>query len=154
MHKHTAAQRKDVLRDIISQHGVGDQHHLQMELARRGIDTTQATVSRDLHDMGYVKIPLGSGTYRYEFLDRAAHGPLWTRLKIMFKNFVTEIKSSGNIVLVKTAPGNANGVASLIDGIKHPQIIGTVAGDDTILVVIDAPRHRSNVEKSFRELLA
>jgi transcriptional regulator of arginine metabolism len=154
MNKYTTRQRRDILKEIIGQHGVGDQHHLQMELARRGIDTTQATVSRDLRDMGYVKIRLESGAYRYEMLDRTPQGALQTRLKIMFKNFVTEVAGSGNLVLIKTAPGNANGVASLIDGMKHPRILGTVSGDDTVLVVVGSPRHRASVERAFRELLA
>ncbi len=153
MNNYTTKQRRHVLREIVGKQGVGDQHHLQMELARRGIDTTQATVSRDLRDMGYVKIRLESGAYRYERLDRTPQGALQVRLKIMFKNFVTEIAGSGNLVLVKTAPGNANGVASLIDGLKHPRILGTVSGDDTILVVVGSPRDRAGVEKAFRDML-
>jgi len=153
MHKYTSRQRKDILREIIGQQGVGDQHHLQMELARRGIDTTQATVSRDLQDMGFVKIRLETGAYRYELLDRAPQGALQTRLRIMFRNFVTDVVGSGNLVLIKTAPGNANGVASLVDGMKDARILGTVSGDDTIIVVVDAPGHRASVEKTFRELL-
>jgi transcriptional regulator of arginine metabolism len=153
MKVYTSRQRKAALREIIGRQGIGDQHHLQMELARRGIDTTQATVSRDLRDMGYVKIRLESGAYRYELLDRNPRGALQSRLRIMFKNFVTDVCGSGNLVLVKTAPGNANGVASLIDGLKHPRILGTVSGDDTIIVVVVGPRDRAGVEREFRELL-
>jgi transcriptional regulator of arginine metabolism len=58
MHKHTKRGRQRVLREIISQRGVGDQHHLQSELARRGVDITQATISRDLQEMGYIKTRL------------------------------------------------------------------------------------------------
>jgi transcriptional regulator of arginine metabolism len=71
----------------------------------------------------------------------------------MFKNFVTDVKRTGNLVLIKTSPGNANGVASLIDGLTQKEILGTVAGDDTILIVVDQKEHGRQVEMGFRELL-
>ena len=153
MTKDTKEQRRHILREIIDRQGIGDQHHLQTELARRGIDTTQATISRDLRDLGYVKVRLDSGAYRYDLFDRASEGSLRTRLKILFQNFVTDVKGTGNLVIVKTSPGNANGVASLIDGLQRPEILGTVAGDDTILIVVDTEDRRESAERSFRELL-
>ncbi len=132
---------------------MGDQHHVQEELARRGIDITQATVSRDLREMGFVKTRLGNGTYRYELFEKPSENSLWSRLQIMFKNFVTDVIGTENLVLVKTSPGNANGIASLIDGLKRREILGTVAGDDTILIVVDQKGHRRSVESSFRGLL-
>jgi transcriptional regulator of arginine metabolism len=153
MHKHTKRGRQRVLREIISQRGVGDQHHLQSELARRGVDITQATISRDLQEMGYIKTRLMNGTYAYEFFEKRSEGPLRARLRVMFKNFVTDVKRTGNLVLIKTSPGNANGVASLIDGLTQKEILGTVAGDDTILIVVDQKEHGRQVEMGFRELL-
>ena len=153
MHKYTKEHRRRLLREIIGRQGMGDQHHVQEELARRGIDITQATVSRDLREMGFVKTRLGNGTYRYELFEKPSENSLWSRLQIMFKNFVTDVIGTENLVLVKTSPGNANGIASLIDGLKRREILGTVAGDDTILIVVDQKGHRRSVESSFRGLL-
>ncbi|MEN6309905.1 MAG: arginine repressor [Acidobacteriota bacterium] len=153
MHKYTKQHRRKILRDIVGAQGVGDQHHVQMELARRGVDVTQATISRDLQEMGYVKIRLDNGSYRYELGEKSSGGSLQTRLQVSFKNFVTEVLGTENIVLIKTSPGNASGVASLLDGLKLKEILGTVAGDDTILIVTDTKEHRKTVEKTFRELV-
>lgn len=153
MNTYTKEKRRQILRDIVAKQGIGDQHHLQTELARRGIDTTQATISRDLQDMGYVKVRLDSGAYRYDLYEKTPEGSIWPRLKVLFKNFVTDIKSTENLVLIKTSPGNANGVASLIDALRREEILGTVAGDDTILVVVDGREHRKAVTKSFEEIL-
>ena len=69
-------------------------------------------------------------------------------------NFVVEIKGTNNLILIKTSPGNANGVGSFIDQIEIPEILGTVAGDDTILVVVDLAKNRSPIEKKFKVLLS
>jgi len=153
MNTYTKEKRRQVLRDIVAKHGIGDQHHLQTELARRGIDTTQATISRDLQDMGYVKVRLDSGAYRYDFYEKTPEESIRPKLKVLFQNFVTEVRGTENLVLVKTSPGNANGVASLIDALRRREILGTVAGDDTILVVVDSREHRKAVVRDFQALL-
>lgn len=153
MYIYTKEKRHQILRDVIAKQGIGDQHHLQTELARRGIDTTQATISRDLQDMGYVKVRLDHGAYRYDLIEKTAEDSIWRRLKILFKNFVTDVKSADNLVLVKTSPGSANGVASLLDGLRRENILGTIAGDDTILIVVDTKKNGESVKRSLRELL-
>jgi transcriptional regulator of arginine metabolism len=137
----------------VAKNGIGDQHHLQTELARHGIDTTQATISRDLQDMGYVKVRLDSGAYRYDLYEKTPEESVRPRLKILFQNFVTEVRGTENLVLIKTSPGNANGVAGLIDALRRKEILGTVAGDDTILVVVDSREHRKTVVQDFQKLL-
>ena len=153
MNKNTKARRQQVLRNIILEKGVGDQHHLLEAMIKNGFSTTQATISRDLQEMGFVKIRVGQGEYRYELLDKASPDVIWERLRLLFHNFVTDIKSTKNLILIKTSPGNANGVASLVDSLARPEILGTVAGDDTILVVVDTDRNRAEVERAFRRLL-
>lgn len=131
---------------------VGDQAHLLSELKKRGITATQATISRDLREMGYVRVSLGPGVVRYENMEHPTRGGLWERLRLLFETFVVDICSTGNLLLVKTSPGNANGVASLIDALRKPEILGTVAGDDTILVVIDSVENCLAVEQEFQAL--
>jgi len=152
MNKNTKKRRQQALRNIILEEGVGDQHRLLEVMIKKGFSTTQATISRDLQEMGFVKIRVSRGEYKYELLDKASPDVIWERLRLLFHNFVTDIKSTKNMILIKTSPGNANGVASLIDAIARPEILGTIAGDDTILVVVDTDGNRAKVESAFRRL--
>ncbi len=153
MQNHTKIDRQHLLKKIITEQGIGNQHKLFDELKKHGIDTTQATISRDLQEMGFVKVRIKPGEYKYELLERASEGMIWDRLRLLFHNFVTDVKSTKNLILIKTTPGNAQGIASLIDGVTRSEILGTVAGDDTILVVIDTNKNRERIEKELRRFL-
>jgi len=153
MQNHTKIERQHLLRKIITEQGIGNQHKLFNELKKHGIDTTQATISRDLQEMGFFKVRIKPGEYKYELLERASEGMIWDRLRLLFHNFVTDVKGTKNLILIKTTPGNAQGIASLIDGVTRSEILGTVAGDDTILVVIDTDKNRERIEKELRQLL-
>jgi len=142
-----------LLKEIVIERRIGDQRKIQKELKKHGLSTTQATISRDLQEIGFVKVRSGPGEYKYELLEKASEGVIWDRLRLLFRNFVAEIRSTKNLILIKTSPGNAHGVASLMDSIARPEVLGTVAGDDTILVVIDSDRNRVRVENAFRRLL-
>lgn len=153
MNKNTKRRRQRLLKEIVATSGIGDQQHLLVLLKRRGIETTQATVSRDLQEMGFIKVRQDTGVYRYEILEKKSESMIWEKLNVLFENFVTGIRSTNNLILIKTSPGNANGVASLIDGLQRQEILGTLAGDDTILVVIDTEANRQVMERDFRRLL-
>jgi len=153
MIKYTKPNRQALLREIVSRREFSAQEQILRAVRIKGVRTTQATLSRDLQEMGFVKVRLRPGFFRYELLDRSAKRGLWERLKVLFENFVTGVRSTGNLILVKTSPGNANGVASLIDSLNKPEILGTVAGDDTILVVTADEKDRKRLEKEFAELL-
>ncbi len=148
----TKERRQQILRKIIDQQGIGDQGHLLNELRNKGIETTQATISRDLQEIGYVKIRVSSGVYRYELLDVWSDDLIRERLRVSFQNFVTEIRSANNLIIVKTTPGNANGVASSIDNLKHREILGTVAGDDTILIVVETGSSCKRLVREFQDI--
>ena len=152
MHMNTKERRQQILRKIIDQQGIGDQGHLLNELRNKGIETTQATISRDLQEIGYVKIRVSSGVYRYELLDVWSDDLIRERLRVSFQNFVTEIRSANNLIIVKTTPGNANGVASSIDNLKHREILGTVAGDDTILIVVETGSSCKRLVREFQDI--
>jgi transcriptional regulator of arginine metabolism len=153
MKEHTKEQRRRLLADIIQRQGEGAQVHLLWELRAKGVNVTQATVSRDLQDMGFVRVRVRPGAYRYERLESSRGGELWKRLKVLFEHFVSDVTGTGNLLIIKTSPGNANGVASLIDGLHRAGILGTVAGDDTILVVVASEDIRTALEEEFRALL-
>jgi transcriptional regulator of arginine metabolism len=153
MKEYTKKERQQLLKKVIVEQEIGDQLHLLEELKKHGIEATQATISRDLQEMGIAKIRIKPGIFKYEVIDKVPEGVLWKRLKILFENFVYDIKSTGKLILLKTSPGNAHGVASLIDHLNREEILGTIAGDDTIMVVVDTQKNRVKIESEFQELL-
>jgi transcriptional regulator of arginine metabolism len=152
MNDYAKKHRQQLLRKIIMEHGISDQNQLLDEIKKFGIETTQATISRDFQEMNFVKVRIKPGEYKYELLEKTSEGMIWDRLRLLFHNFVTDIKTTKNLILIKTTPGNAQGIASLIDGISRSEILGTVAGDDTILAVIDTDKNRERIETEFRQL--
>jgi transcriptional regulator of arginine metabolism len=134
--KLSKAQRQHRLTQILEQHAVSSQGQLVELLAVDGVEATQATVSRDLEEIGAVKVRSSGGETVYAVpelpKDRVAPGE---HLKRVLGDWVVEVQSSGNMVVVRTPPGSAHVVASALDRASLPDIIGTVAGDDTILVV-------------------
>jgi transcriptional regulator of arginine metabolism len=153
MNENTKRSRQRALHAILERERIADQDKLLAVLKKRGIRTTQATISRDFREMGVVKVPVAPGGYAYK-AEIAEPAPSGARgLDGLFRTFVTDVKGASHLVVIKTTPGNANGVAVQIDALKKPVILGTVAGDDTILVVVDTEAHRAAVEREFRALL-
>jgi len=153
MNDYTKTLRLQLLKKIISEQEVSDQIELLNQLRNSGIETTQATISRDLQELKVVKVRVKPGHYRYEILKKASEGDLRDQLTVMFDNFVDEIKSTNNLIVIKTAPGNANSVAVIIDRLGLPEILGTIAGDDTVLVVVDTDENRKRIETEFIGIL-
>ena len=153
MNKNTKRIRQQLLKEIIDRQEIGDQVHLLEELKNNGIEATQASISRDLQELGVTKVRVDSGVYKYEIIAKMPTDVIMEKLKILFDNFVVGIKRTGNLVLVNTSAGNANGVASYIDRLKRTDILGTVAGDDTILVVVNTAENGALVEQDFNTLM-
>lgn len=116
--------RQDAIREIVRNKNVRTQRMLVDELKTFGFDCTQATVSRDIADMGLRKLP--EGVY---VLAEDLH------LQRMVSELVIEVVRTGNLVLVKAQPGTASGIAAAIDAAELPAVLGSLAGNDTILVV-------------------
>ncbi|MBN1272122.1 MAG: arginine repressor [Candidatus Aminicenantes bacterium] len=142
-------ERHKILKKIIREKVIGDQVKLLEELKKNNIVSTQATISRDFQELGVVKTRVKSGMYRYEILQKVPQNVIWDKLKVLFKNFVQDIRSTENLLLIKTTPGNANGVASYIDRLELREVLGTIAGDDTILLVVDTEKNRKAVEEKL-----
>jgi transcriptional regulator of arginine metabolism len=153
MNEYSKQDRQRLLKEIIDRQEIGDQSHLLEALKSHGIEATQATVSRDLQEMSVAKVRVRSGVYKYQVIEKVSNDIILDKLKVLFDNFVTDLKSTTNLLLVKTSPGNANGVASFIDRLGWPEILGTIAGDDTILVVVDNEENRLSVERRFHAFL-
>jgi len=131
-------QRQHRITLLIEQHPVNSQAQLVDLLAASGVEATQATVSRDLEEIGAVKVRAGGGESVYAVPElpknRVTPGD---HLRRVLGEWVVEVAASANLVVVRTPPGSAHVVASALDRAGLPDIIGTVAGDDTIVVVAD-----------------
>lgn len=144
--------RQRLIREFIKDHPVSDQKDIVDYLQKQGLQITQATVSRDLNEMGVAKMRNGKGVFQYIFPQKKSKTSLWHKLEILFDNFVVSMDSAENQIIIKTSPGNANGIASYIDQIEINGVLGTLAGDDTILIVTCDPLIREHVEKTLKKL--
>ncbi|MBC8015530.1 MAG: arginine repressor [Sporomusaceae bacterium] len=124
------------IKKIIEQNVIETQDDLAEALRKQSIKVTQATVSRDIKELMLIKVPAGEGRYRYAFPIEGSTAFLQPRMERIFQDSVVGMDYSGPIVVIKTLPGTAQAVAAAIDNTKWPDIIGTVAGDDNILVVV------------------
>ena len=130
-------RRLATLTRLIGGHRFSSQEEVAVALARAGHDVTQATLSRDLRSLGVGKRPDASGRAVYELPAPAAETLDRERQLIDLKTFVNEIRVAQNLMVVRTPPGHAHGVSRAIDLADYDGVVGTVAGDDTILVVLE-----------------
>ena len=144
--------RQTAILSIIEQYDVETQEELAGRLKDMGIVVTQATVSRDIKELRLLKVLSGSGGYKYATADKAEHG-LSERFVRMFRDSVLSINFAGNIVVVKTLAGSANAAAEAIDSMHLPEILGTMAGDNTILVIVHNDAEAAQIVKRFQDML-
>jgi transcriptional regulator of arginine metabolism len=130
-------QRQHRVARLLSDHAVTSQTQLVDLLAADGVSATQATVSRDLEDLGAIKVrgPGGQTVYAIPELPTEQRAPQ-DHLRRVLSEWVVEVAHSANLVVARTPPGSAHVVASAIDRSGLPGVVGTVAGDDTIIVVV------------------
>lgn len=129
--------RQVAILDIIEKHEIETQEELADALRQRGIRVTQATVSRDIKELRLLKVLTPMGTYKYATADKAENG-LSERFIRMLSESLLSVAASANLIVVKTLNGSANVAAEALDSLHWPEILGTVAGDNTILLVIRA----------------
>ncbi|MDO5327378.1 MAG: arginine repressor [Clostridia bacterium] len=144
--------RQTAILSIIEQNDIETQEELAGRLKDMGIAVTQATVSRDIKELRLLKVLSGSGGYKYATADKAEHG-LSERFVRMFKDSVLSINYACNIVVLKTLAGSANVAAEAIDSMHLPEILGTMAGDNTILVVVQNEEEAAQTANRFRDML-
>jgi len=145
--------RQTRVKEIVDRLVIRTQDELADALRTEGIDVTQATVSRDIKEMMLVKVPTGDGNYRYAFASDHAATVSVARLEKTFQDSVLSVNSSGNIVVLRTLPGTAQAVAYVLDNVRWPEIIGTVAGDDTIFLVIKTEKLVDTVKERFESIM-
>ncbi|MFZ5814082.1 MAG: arginine repressor [Bacillota bacterium] len=146
------ARRQAKILELIKHHVIETQEDLAEALGRHGIPVTQATVSRDIKELQLNKVPTGDGRYRYAMPEEAPSGS-WDKRRRIFQESVLGVDWSLNLILVKSLSGTAPGVGSAIDHLGWPEIIGSVAGDDTVLVVVRPVEKTPEVAERIKGLM-
>jgi transcriptional regulator of arginine metabolism len=146
------ARRQRALADMVRSEPLASQEEVTARLAERGFEVNQATVSRDLDQLGAVKVKRG-GVLSYALPDQLADSD-WaaSRLQRIVAEWVRSIEPAGNLVVLRTPPGSAHLVALAIDQARLPEVAGTIAGDDTLFLALRDAAAAAEMAGRFRSL--
>jgi len=143
--------RQETILAVIAEENIETQNQLMEALSKRGVKSTQATLSRDMRDLHLVKELSPEGVYRYTTGSKEGIFDHNSRLKKIFRESVVDYAVAQNIIVIKTLPGLAGAACSTLDGMNIPHLIGTLAGDDTAFLAMKdnqaAERFCSEIEK-------
>jgi len=145
--------RQAMILEIVSQEDVETQEQLLARLRDRGVQCTQATISRDIKQLHLVKEPVGQGAYKYAVSDKRTELNLAEKLRTIFRECIVSIDYAQNIVVVKTMPGLANGACSALDNMDMSDIVGSLAGDDTAFLVMRTTESAELLCQEIKEML-
>lgn len=145
--------RHGKIKEIIENNKIETQEELATALKQDGIEVTQATVSRDIKELMLIKVPDAEGNYHYAFPKE--HNMLLTpgRLERTFQDSIVNMRASENLVVIRSLPGTAQAVAYAIDYMKWQEVLGTVAGDDTIFIAVDSKENTITFMERFNNRL-
>src|SRR5688572_13742770 len=144
-------KRQAAILELVEDRPVGSQEELRGFLHERGWDVTQSTLSRDLRELRLARVPTPDGV-RYAIADGALSSAARPALDALLPQLLTRVDGVGELIVLRTVPGGAQPVASALDGESWPDVLGTVGGDDTILVVCRSATSRERIERRLRKL--
>ncbi|MGR3764965.1 transcriptional regulator AhrC/ArgR [Rossellomorea sp. NS-SX7] len=145
-------QRHIKIREIITNRDVETQDELVDSLKNAGFNVTQATVSRDIKELHLVKVPLMDGRYKYSLPADQRFNPL-QKLKRTLTDAFVKVDTAGHMLVMKTLPGNANAIGALIDNLDWEEILGTICGDDTCLIICRTEDETKVITERFLDML-
>lgn len=147
-------RRQRAVLTLVATRPIHSQEQLVELLLRQGLEATQATVSRDIKELGLVKVPIKSksGEEILKYVVPSAAVNYVSRLHRAIAELVTSVEGSMNLIVLRTPPATAMPVASAIDEAAWPEILGTIGGDDTILVIVRDPKDMPIVKQRFLDL--
>ena len=146
------AKRQALIREIVENQSIQTQEELADALAARGMVVTQATVSRDIKEMHLLKVLSEEGGYRYATMDKSEQG-MNERLIRMLSDSVVDMSSANNLIVIHTLPGSAHVAGEAVDSLRWPEVLGTIAGDNTILVIVRSNEDVDSVLRRFRSIV-
>ena len=129
-------ERQSKILEIIESEPIDTQEQLQQRLQAQGIACTQATISRDIKQLHLVKEPMGQGRYRYAVSVQRSRLNVADKLRTIFRESIVSVDSAQNIVVVKTMAGLANAAGAALDSMSIPTMVGSLAGDDTAILIM------------------
>jgi transcriptional regulator of arginine metabolism len=142
------AQRHIAIRELLAQTPIANQDELRRKLADRGFHVTQATLSRDIHDLRLSKGPSG-----YSLPISPAEADDLPGIRDVLRGFGLEVRQAGNLLVVITITGGAQPIAAGIDYEDFPEVVGTIAGDDTVLIICPDDRQARSLKSRMDELI-
>ena len=145
-------KRQTKILELIQKHDIETQEELSAYLTRDGYQVTQATVSRDIRELKLTKIAMDNGRQRYAVLSDADTGMAERLVRGLREGFVS-MDYAGNILVIKTVSGMASAVGAAVDAIKLSEIIGSIAGDDTLMCVIRTEEDAVNIMYKLRKIV-
>ena len=143
-------RRHRTIREIVENQNIETQLQLTQELKKYGFEVTQATISRDIKELGLIKVVSGENTFRYSLPTAVVVNNI-DRSRRMFRDNVMKVAAAENIVLVRTLPGMASAVASCLDSMNWSAVLGSVAGDDTIFVLTPSRQKAQETVKKMQD---
>ena len=145
-------KRQRAILALIAARPVRSQEELGSLLEAQGYEVTQATISRDIKELGLMKVPLKGGGGQFKYIEPNL-GPMFSsRLHRIIAELVGSVRGSVNQIVLRTPPGGAMMVASAIDSAGWPEVLGTLGGDDTVLVIVDDPDKLPMVMQRFEDM--
>lgn len=144
--------RHNMILEIIDSKDIETQEELAEELKKRNVRVTQATVSRDIKELRLLKVLAEGGKYKYATVERAEKGMNDRYIRILADSIVS-IENAGNLVVIKTLSASANAAAEAVDSMKWPEVLGSVAGDNTILIVVRSEAAVETLMQRFDQLI-
>jgi transcriptional regulator of arginine metabolism len=143
-------QRHGAIRELVASHRVTSQEHLRELLAQRGFEVAQATLSRDIRELRLIKVPDAEGRSHYTLPPESwDQSPALTRL---LPALFVGAEGTGNLLVVRTLSGGAQAVAEALDWEEWPEVLGTLAGDDTILIILRDPAKLALIQQRIEDL--
>lgn len=146
------AKRQALIREIVESQSIQTQEELAEALRLHGMVVTQATVSRDIKELHLLKVLADDGGYRYATMDKSEQG-MNDRLIRMLTDSVVDMQSANNLIVIRTLPGSAHVAGEAVDSLKWAEILGTIAGDNTILVIVRSNEEVETVMRRFRSII-
>jgi transcriptional regulator of arginine metabolism len=144
--------RQRLIEELVENEFISTQAEIAEHLGRRGIKVTQATISRDVNELRLVRLPAGNGQHRYRSTPLAAQEDVLGELSQRFKLFVRDLDRGENTIVINTDEGHASGIAYVIDKLDRDEIVGTLAGQNTILVIARSTAGAQRILEEFENL--
>ncbi|NMA06351.1 MAG: arginine repressor [Ruminococcaceae bacterium] len=149
----TKSNRLMLIKDIVENNTISTQQDLMNYLSEHGFEITQATVSRDMKELGLTKALNENGVYCYRLPKSASTNEVISKFRRIFRESVISLKISGNIVIIKCFTGMGNAACEALDIMEFEQILGTIAGDNTIFAVVESADKGEELISELNKLL-